>query len=85
MRMRRVNLSRFALFKTTKISHSIFLEVKFSFSHDILCFTHKLKNPQWPIVAFLFCSVYYQGDRLRRRIHSDSDMTKVHIDFGQRK
>ena len=31
MRMRRANFSRFALFKTTKNSHSIFIEMKISF------------------------------------------------------
>ena len=40
MRMRRANLFRFALFKTTKNYHSIFIEMN--------------KNPRWPIVAFLF-------------------------------
>ena len=31
MRMRRADLSQFALFKTTQISHSIFIEMKMSF------------------------------------------------------
>ena len=42
MRMRRANLSRFgfalfrfALFKTTKNCHSIFIEMKISFLHNI--------------------------------------------------
>ena len=35
MPMRIENLSLFALFKTTKNSHSIFIETKISFSHDI--------------------------------------------------
>ena len=35
MRIRRANLSRFALFKTTKKSHSIFIEMKINFLHDI--------------------------------------------------
>ena len=35
MRMRRANLPRFALFKTTNNFHSIFNEMKISFLHDI--------------------------------------------------
>ena len=35
MRMRRADLSQFALFKTTQISHSIFIEMKIRFLHDI--------------------------------------------------
>ena len=35
MRMRRADLSQFALFKMTQISHSIFIEMKISFLHDI--------------------------------------------------
>ena len=36
VRMRRAKFSRFALFKTTTISHSIFIEMKISFFlHDI--------------------------------------------------
>ena len=35
MRMRREDLSQFAFFKTTQISHSIFIEMKISFLHDI--------------------------------------------------
>ena len=35
MRMRRANLSQLALFKATKKNHSIFIEMKISFLHDI--------------------------------------------------
>ena len=69
MRMRRVNFSRVALFKTTKNYHSIFIKMKISFcmiypnimngnhtATDLKLFTSypKLENPRWPIVAFLF-------------------------------
>ena len=40
VRMRRANLSRFALFMTTKISHLILIEMKISFLHVI---------PQYPM------------------------------------
>ena len=43
--MRRANLSRFALFKTTEKYHSIFIEMN--------CFILKLENPRCAIVAFL--------------------------------
>ena len=40
MRMRRADLSQFALFKTTQFSHSIFIEMKISFLHDIIGLLH---------------------------------------------
>ena len=40
MRMRRANLSRFALFKIRKNSHSVCIEMKIRFLHDI---------PKYPI------------------------------------
>ena len=40
MRMRRANLSRFELFKTTKNSHSIFIEIKISFF--VVVFLHEI-------------------------------------------
>ena len=50
VRMHRANLSRFALFKTTKNSHSVFIERKISFLHGIPLYpmngNHTAKKPE---------------------------------------
>ena len=44
MHMRRANLFCFALFKTTKNSNSIFIEMKINFLHDIPLISHELES-----------------------------------------
>ena len=74
MRMRRADLSQFALFKTTQISHSFFIEMKISFLHDTLIsheWESKRNRPEiinalplnskilgGLLLRFFFCSVY---------------------------
>ena len=44
MRKRRANLSLFTLFKTTKNSHSIFIEMKISFFARYTLISHELES-----------------------------------------